>query len=85
MAIRKTLKIATQAHEDINVSCYIRIVGVSLSKDQAVATYHVCRNDNMKVIYERSIPFSPDVSGTTWAQAYGALKKTDEFSGAEDC
>lgn len=45
----------------------------------------VCRNDNMKVIHQRSIAFAPDVNGNTWAQAYVALKQTEEFSGAEDC
>lgn len=85
MAIRKTLSLANAASENVNVVCYIRVVGIDASKEKAVATYHVCRNDNMKVIHQRSIAFAPDVNGNTWAQAYVALKQTEEFSGAEDC
>jgi hypothetical protein len=85
MAIRKTLSLANAASENVNVACYIRVVGINISKDQSVATYHVCRNDSMKVIYQRTIPFAPDVNGNTWAQAYVALKKTDEFADAADC
>lgn len=85
MAIRKTLSLANAASENVNVVCYIRVVSVSASKEQAIATYNVCRNDNMKVIHQRSIPFAPDVNGNTWAQAYVALKQVSEFANAEDC
>ena len=85
MAIRKTLSLANAASDNVTVDCYIRVTDIKVSKDQAVATYHVCRNDNMKVIHQHAIPFAPDVSGNTWAQAYVALKQTREFSGAEDC
>lgn len=85
MAIRKKLSLANAASDNINVECYIRVVSVSASKEQAIATYNVCRNDNMKVIHQNAIPFAPDVNGNTWAQAYIALKQTEEFSGAEDC
>lgn len=85
MAIRKTLSLANAASDNVIVDCYIRVVNIKVSKEQAVAVYHVCRNDNMKVVYERSIPFTPDVNGNTWAQAYIALKQISEFSGAQDC
>lgn len=85
MAIRKTISLANAVSDNVTVDCYIRVVDIKTSKEQAVATYHVCRNDNMKVIYERSIPFVPGVSGNTWAQAYIALKQMSEFSGAQDC
>lgn len=85
MAIRKTLSLANAASDNVNVQCYIRVTDIKVSKDQAVATYHVCRNDNMKVVYERSIPFNPDVNGNTWAQAYNHLKTLPEFAGATDC
>jgi len=85
MAICKTLSLSNAASDNVTVDCYIRVVDIKASKEQAVATYHVCRNDNMKVVYERSIPFAPNVSGNTWAQAYVALKQTLEFSGAQDC
>lgn len=85
MAIRKKLSLANAASDNINVECYIRVVDIKTSKEQAVATYHVCRNDNMKVIHQNAIPFAPDVNGNTWAQAYVALKQMQEFSVVEDC
>ena len=85
MAIRKTLSLANAASDNVNIQCYIRVTDIKVSKDQAVATYHVCRNDNMKVIHQHAIPFAPDVNSNTWAQAYVALKQVSEFANAEDC